>query len=87
MSVRGRPQINARTQDAATERDALSLGYSTLMGTVLTNQGPRAYLHLTGGRIHKVSPGDMIDGATIAAIENGAVVLTRNGEVRRMRMP
>ena len=87
MFARGPQPINAATERAATERDALPLGYSSLLGTVLTPEGPYALVHLSGGRIDRVTKGDMIDGATITAIERGTLTLQRGSDIRRMSLP
>ncbi|CUH64042.1 hypothetical protein TL5118_00731 [Thalassovita autumnalis] len=87
MSVRGRLERSLTIDAAATERSALPMGHASLLGTILTPEGPRAYVHLGAGRIHKVRPGDILEGAEVTAIHSGALTLTRGDDQRQMRLP
>jgi hypothetical protein len=40
-----------------------------------------------GGRVASVTTGDRIDGATVAAIGEGVVILARNGRAERLALP
>lgn len=71
----------------ATQADAMPLTHTALVGTVLTPTGPRAYVHLGQGRIRRVETGDILDGARISAIENGALILKRASDTRRLILP
>ncbi|CUH85583.1 hypothetical protein [Thalassovita mediterranea] len=92
MSLSGRANpskghTRSKVSAAATQPDALPFGHASLVGTVLTPRGPRAYVHLGQGRIHRVRPGDLLEGATVSAIQNGAIILSRGSDSRRMTLP
>ncbi|CUH68411.1 hypothetical protein TG4357_03554 [Thalassovita gelatinovora] len=78
---------NARTRIEATQPDAMPMGFTSLIGTLLTPKGPAAYLKLSQGRVRRVQTGDIIDGARIVAIEDGELTLTRGSDTRAMRIP
>jgi hypothetical protein len=86
MSATDRLSRSRRINDAATETAALPMGYATLVGTVLTPKGPRAYVHLGQGRIHKLKPREQLEGAIVTAIDNGVITLSRGNDSRQMRI-
>lgn len=80
-------QISAEVAQAATLRNVISLSGLTLIGTFGTETEPGALLRTSGGRIHRVTPGDSVGGRRIAAIGVGEVVLESGGRSERLEMP
>ncbi|WP_323785327.1 hypothetical protein [Thalassovita sp.] len=80
-------QPNPKTRAGATQTEAIPMGHTSLIGTLLTPQGTAAYLKLSQGRVRRVRTGDMIDGARITAIEDGALTLRRGSDTRALRIP
>ena len=62
-------------------------GALILLGTFGPNDHPQALLKLRGGKIATVSRGDVVNGKTIVAIEEGRVALARNGTAHWLEMP
>lgn len=71
---------------AATQEEALPLSGLSLIGTMLTPDGARALLR-QGRRITQAAPGDKVAGHVIAAIEDGQIMLARNGVTQPLRIP
>lgn len=76
----------AATRDAATQQGALPHGRLSLIGTLHGPESARALLR-SGGRVSTVIPGDRIAGATVAAIGEGVVLLSRHGRTERLALP
>ncbi|MET4100704.1 hypothetical protein ABIE58_000115 [Roseovarius sp. MBR-78] len=76
----------AATLAAATQQGALPAGRLSLLGTLHGPQSARALMR-DGGRVASVTTGDRIDGATVAAIGEGVVILARNGRAERLALP
>jgi hypothetical protein len=47
----------------------------------------RALVRVSGGKVARVETGDTLDRATVAAIGEGVVILSRNGRAERLSMP
>ena len=78
---------NTTTRRAATQPDAMQLGQTILLGTLLSPEGPSALLRLSWGPVRRVKTGDRIAGARIVAIEDGKLHLADGGETRTLRIP
>jgi len=76
----------AATLAAATQERALPKERLTLLGTMHGPDTARALLRL-GGRVETVTNGDRIDGATVAAIGDGVVILARGDRAERLALP
>jgi len=76
----------AATLAAATQERALPIARLTLLGTVHGPGTARALLRIDG-RIETVSNGDDIDGAIVAAIGEGVVILARGSATERLTLP
>jgi len=76
----------AATLAAATQPSALPTGRLTLLGTMHGPDSARALLRLDG-RVETVTNGDSIDGATVAAIGEGVVILARGNRPERLALP
>lgn len=77
---------NATVTTAATQEEAFPLSGLSLIGTMLTPEGARALLR-QGRRITQAAPGDTVAGHVIAAIEDGHIMLARNGVTQGLRIP
>lgn len=75
-----------KVTEAATQSQALPDERLVLLGTLLSAKGASALLQKSG-RVHKVSEGDRISGHLVAAIEDGMIVLARNGDSQTLRIP
>ena len=75
------------TLNAATQENALPRRGLALLGTFVRSKGSQALVRLRSGRVARVAEGDRVDGARVAAIEPGAIVLARDGTATRLRMP
>lgn len=62
-------------------------GAVTLLGIFGSQSDPHALLKLRGGETATVSRGDIVNGQTVVAIEEGRIALSRNGTARRLEMP
>ncbi len=81
------PDINAKTRQAATDENALPLGGTTLIGTLTGPNGPVALVRLRRGTIRRIEKGDRLNGAQVAAIEDGRLLLNRAGQPEALSMP
>ncbi|WP_297772078.1 hypothetical protein [uncultured Roseovarius sp.] len=79
--------IPKATLDAATTRDALPQGQLTLLGTLHGPDGARALLRIGAAEVHRVEVGTQIGRATVAAIGEGVMILTRGGRSERLTLP
>ncbi|SEM09018.1 Type IV pilus biogenesis [Roseovarius azorensis] len=75
------------TLDAATTRNALPDARLTLVGTMHGPERARALVRRGHDRYTTVSVGDPISGATVAAIGEGVIVLSRGGRTERLSLP
>ena len=64
---------------AATETAALPPLGTVLIGVFDRPSGPSALLRLADGRVERVEEGDRVDGGVVAAIDEGRLVLARDG--------
>ncbi|QYX58578.1 amidophosphoribosyltransferase [Roseovarius sp. SCSIO 43702] len=71
---------------AATRRGALPTNALTLVGTFVKTR-PEALIRHRSGQIEKVTLGDTVARQTVVAINDGLLVLMRNGKVSRLTMP
>ncbi|SEQ40894.1 hypothetical protein [Thalassovita taeanensis] len=78
---------NATTAQAATQENTLPLTGVTLIGTVIAPSGPTAFVRLARGAVKRVTPGDRINGAIVAAIGEGTLHLQRGSSVTALTMP
>ncbi|WP_306113865.1 MULTISPECIES: hypothetical protein [unclassified Roseovarius] len=74
------------TLRAATIENAMHQSWATVLGTVVKPEEVRALIRYSSGRIANVTPGDRVGRGTVVAIEDGVVVLTLNGETRKLRV-
>ena len=80
-------QTPEATLAAATTRNALPDARLSLLGTVLGPDRAHALMRTGKSRIERVNVGDTIDGATVAAIGEGLVMLLRAGRTTRLSLP
>ena len=71
----------------ATRQGALTRSGLALIGTVTSPGRAMAMMRTPSGAIRRLTPGDRIAGATVAAIGDGEVSLVKNGTARIYRMP
>lgn len=74
------------TLTAATRQVALPPGRVTLVGTMHGPSVGRALLR-HDGKVHVLQAGETLDGATVVAIGEGVVILSRGGRTERLRLP
>lgn len=72
------------TLRAATHQNALRQSWATVLGTVIKPDEVKALIRFSNGKIANVTRGDRVGRGTVVAIEDGVVVLTLNGETRKM---
>jgi len=77
----------AATLAAATQEGALPLRRITLLGTIHGPSNARALVRVSGGKVVRVETGDTLDRATVAAIGEGVVILSRGGRAEELRLP
>ena len=77
----------ANVAKLATEADALDLGSISLLGTMVEQDGPKALLRTSSGRIEKVAPGDRIGLAQVRAIGAGMVQISGFTGTETLTMP
>ncbi|MFB9150561.1 type II secretion system protein N [Roseovarius ramblicola] len=77
----------AATLAAATQESALPLRRITLLGTMHGPTSARALVHVDGGKVTRIETGDTLDRATVAAIGEGVVILSRGGRTEALRLP
>jgi Tfp pilus assembly protein PilP len=77
----------AATLAAATQESALPLHRITLLGTMHGPSSARALVRVSGGMVARVETGDTLDRATVAAIGEGVVILSRGGRAEELRLP
>ncbi len=80
-------QTPAATLAAATQESALPLRRITLLGTMHGPSSARALVRVSGGKVARVETGDTLDRATVAAIGEGVVILSRGGRAEELRLP
>ena len=78
--------IPVATSAAATHKGALPRGHVTLVGTMHGPSVGRALLR-HDGKVHVLQTGDTLDRATVIAIGEGVIVLSRAGRTERLRLP
>ncbi|RKF15202.1 hypothetical protein D6850_10215 [Roseovarius spongiae] len=76
----------ANTERAATQEAALPRGI-VLVGTVTGQNSARALIRLSDGEVVRVGPGDQVGGRTVAAIDQGRMILMKNGRTASMVIP
>lgn len=72
--------------EIATVPDAISLSTTVLIGTILGGEQPTALVRLQSGRIRSLNPGDRLDTRRIRAIQEGRVLLERQGAITELRL-
>jgi len=85
--VTDQTETPAATLAAATQESALPLHRITLLGTMHGPSSTRALVRVSGGKVARVEPGDTLDRATVAAIGEGVVILSRGGRAERLSLP
>jgi hypothetical protein len=75
------------TLAAATSRGALPNAAVTLLGTLHGPGNARALVRVNGSTIHTVEIGTVVGGATVAAIGEGVMILTRGTHNTRLSLP
>ncbi|WP_210527795.1 hypothetical protein [Rubellimicrobium arenae] len=73
--------------DDATQRGALALDRTSLIGLLRGPKGNHALLRLASGAVVKVQPGESVDGGRVMAIDERGLRLQRGGEVVLLTMP
>jgi len=73
--------------DAATQEEALPLSGLSLIGTVLSPKGARAFLRRSIGGVKQVQTGDRVSGYTIVAINEGSVILAKGEDSQTLGIP
>lgn len=81
------PATPAETAKAATIANALDSRQTTLIGTVTRPETRFALIRHPGGRISRLSVGDPLDGATVTAIDDGTLLLSRKGITETLTLP
>ncbi|QIE44548.1 pilus assembly protein PilP [Pseudohalocynthiibacter aestuariivivens] len=71
---------------AATQEVQIPSG-TVLIGTVTAKNRAYALVKSSTGKIVQVKPGDQIGKQTVAAIEQGQMILMHNGRTERMLIP
>ncbi|NCQ23536.1 MAG: hypothetical protein COW54_01730 [Rhodobacteraceae bacterium CG17_big_fil_post_rev_8_21_14_2_50_63_15] len=74
------------TLAAATLRDALPPARLTLLSTRHGPDVARAVIRSADG-VDAVVVGDVVNGATVAAIGEGVIILSRGGRTERLTLP
>lgn len=78
----------ATPADIATDRNALDPRSTALIGTITRADTRVALIRHPSGRIARLTLGDRLGGATVTAIGDGELHLTRaNGETSTMSLP
>lgn len=80
-------QTPEATLAAATTQDALPKARLSLLGTVLGPDMSHALVRVGKSKVARVSVGDTLDGATVAAIGEGVLMLSRSGHSERLSLP
>lgn len=80
-------QTPEATLAVATVIDALPDARLSLLGTVLGPDMSHALMRIGKSQVERVKVGDAIDGATVAAIGEGVVMLARAGHTERLSLP
>ncbi|WP_245813322.1 type II secretion system protein N [Roseovarius marisflavi] len=80
-------QTPEATLAAATTQDALPNARLSLLGTVLKPDMSHALFRIGRSKVERVTIGDAIDGATVTAIGEGVVMLSRAGHSERLSLP
>ena len=75
------------TLDAATRRHALPPARLTLLGTMHGPDSARALMRLGRDRYVTATADDPVSGATVAAIGEGVVILSRGDRTQRLSLP
>ncbi|MDX1785536.1 amidophosphoribosyltransferase [Roseovarius sp. ZX-A-9] len=71
---------------AATQEAEIPSG-TVLIGTINAKNRAYALVKSSRGEITQVKPGDRIGRQTVAAIEQGQIILMHNGQTERMVIP
>lgn len=77
----------AATLSAATHQGALPLRDVTLVGTMHGPSSARAWVRLYDGNVVGIKIGDGLDQSTVAAIGEGVIVLSLDGQTETLRLP
>lgn len=80
-------QTPEATLAAATTQDALPDARLSLLGTLLGPDMSHALMRIGKSTVTRVTVDDVIDGATVAAIGEGVVMLARAGRTERLSLP
>ncbi len=71
---------DGRAQNEATQKDALSLHKTALIGVFGTNTRKFALIRLSSGAIRKVKVGDRVNWGQVTAIGQSRLMIRRNGK-------
>ena len=78
----------ATPADIATDKNALDTNATALIGTISRPDTRIALIRQPSGRIARLTLGDRLGGATVTAIGEGEMHLTRaNGETSKLTLP
>ena len=71
----------------ATQSNAFPMSDLALLGTLTAPAGDIALVRTPRGRVRRVTTGDTVSGATVSAITDGRLHLTRRGEAQVIAVP
>lgn len=81
-----RGTTTASVANAATQKRAIDLGRTTIIGIIGAGNASRALIRLRSGKIVTVRLGDKIDGGTINSIGDGRVTYVKAGRVHELKL-
>ncbi|KGJ06450.1 hypothetical protein SAMN04487972_101104 [Paracoccus halophilus] len=76
----------ASVASSATEKRAMNLGRTTVIGIIGAGKASRALIRLRNGRIVTVRLGDRIDGGKINSIGDGRLTYVKDGRTHELRL-
>ncbi len=79
--------ITPETQAAATQKAAMPMLETVLLGTMTSQSGHRAMLRNGYGGVSTVEVGAQINGGEVTAIRDGEVFISREGRGIKLTIP
>ncbi|MFB9222111.1 hypothetical protein [Paracoccus cavernae] len=79
-------KTTASVASAATQKRAIDLGRTTIIGIIGAGNASRALIRLRSGKIVTVRLGDKIDGGTINSIGDGRVTYVKSGRTHELKL-
>lgn len=77
---------SASVSKAATEKRAMDMGRTTVIGIIGAGKASRALIRLRNGKIVTVRLGDRIDGGRINSIGNGRLTYVKGGRTHELHL-